>query len=63
MVLATPTGSGKSLVAVAALFEALAKAKANGKAKAYYTSPTKVGRVNNVFTMVYHAFKNCLRTV
>ncbi|CAJ1413087.1 unnamed protein product, partial [Effrenium voratum] len=36
VVLDTPTGSGKSLVAVAALFKALAEG-----GKAYYTSPTK----------------------
>lgn len=49
VVLDTPTGSGKSLVAVAALFQALGKG-----GKAYYTSPTKALTSEKFFDLCRH---------
>ncbi|CAE6931933.1 helY [Symbiodinium sp. CCMP2592] len=49
VVLDTPTGSGKSLVAVAALFKALAEG-----GKAYYTSPTKALTSEKFFDLCRH---------
>ena len=41
VILNTPTGSGKSLVALAMHFRALCEGK-----RAYYTSPIKIGRAH-----------------
>ena len=41
VILSTPTGSGKSLVATAAQFAALAAATAGGRNRAFYTAPIK----------------------
>ncbi|CAE7241635.1 helY [Symbiodinium natans] len=49
VVLDTPTGSGKSLVAVAALFKALAEGN-----RAYYTSPTKALTSEKFFDLCRH---------
>ncbi|CAL1158431.1 unnamed protein product [Cladocopium goreaui] len=50
VVLDTPTGSGKSLVAVAALFQALGVVGG----KAYYTSPTKALTSEKFFDLCRH---------
>eukprot|EP00930_Biecheleria_cincta_P030452 TRINITY_DN21097_c0_g1_i1.p1 TRINITY_DN21097_c0_g1~~TRINITY_DN21097_c0_g1_i1.p1 ORF type:complete len:886 (-),score=151.25 TRINITY_DN21097_c0_g1_i1:177-2834(-) len=49
VVLDTPTGSGKSLVAVAALFRSLAEG-----GRAYYTSPTKALTSEKFFDLCRH---------
>eukprot|EP00913_Durusdinium_trenchii_P028263 g26492.t2 len=55
VVLDTPTGSGKSLVAVAALFKALGEgAKGGHRGRAYYTSPTKALTSEKFFDLCRH---------